>query len=45
MIAICPLKFYMMFKQRLVRKQFEKELKEQKALEKQQLEQNKEKDA
>lgn len=31
MIAICPFKFYMMYKQRVVRKQFEKELKEQKA--------------
>lgn len=33
MIAICPFKFFMMYKQRLVRKQFEKELKEQKAAE------------
>lgn len=45
MIAICPLKFYTMFKQRLVRKQFEKELKEKKALEKQQLAENPQKDA
>ena len=33
MIAICPFKFYMMYKQRLVRKKFEQELKEQKAAE------------
>lgn len=33
MIAICPFKFYMMYKQRVVRKQFEKELKEQKQAE------------
>ncbi len=33
MIAISPLKFYMMYKQRVVRKQFEKELKEQKQAE------------
>lgn len=33
MIAICPLKFFMMYKQRVVRKQFEKELKEQKQAE------------
>ena len=31
MIAICPFKFYMMYKQRLVRKKFEQELKAQKA--------------
>ena len=33
MIAICPYKFYMMYKQRLVRKKFEQELKELKAAE------------
>ena len=33
MIAICPYKFFMMYKQRLVRKKFEQELKEQKAAE------------
>ncbi|MBQ4541617.1 MAG: MFS transporter [Clostridia bacterium] len=33
MIAICPFKFYMMYKQRVVRKQFEKELKEQRQAE------------
>ncbi len=33
MIAISPLKFYVMYKQRVVRKQFEKELKEQKQAE------------
>ncbi len=30
MIAICPLKFFIMYKQRLVRKQFELEIKQQK---------------
>lgn len=34
MIAICPFKFLMMYKQRLVRKKFEQELKEQKNAEK-----------
>lgn len=37
MIAICPYKFFMMYKQRVVRKAFEKELKDQKAEERAQL--------
>ena len=33
MIAICPFKFYMMYKQRVVRKKFEQEIKEQRQAE------------
>jgi len=36
MIAICPFKFYMMYKQRVVRKEFERQLKEKAKLEKEQ---------
>ena len=36
MIAVCPFKFYMMYKQRIVRKEFEKQLKEKAKLEREQ---------
>ena len=36
MIAVCPFKFYMMYKQRVVRKEFERQLKEKAKLEKEQ---------
>ena len=36
MIAVCPFKFYMMYKQRIVRKEFERQLKEKAKLEKEQ---------